>query len=44
LSGLPAGPVTLAVSSTSTDNLWFWSQNYASTTSRPTLTLTYQAS
>ena len=43
LSGLPAGPVTLAVSSTSTDNLWFWSQNYASTTSRPTLTLTYQA-
>ena len=43
LSGLSAGPVTLAVSSASTDNLWFWSQNYAATTSRPTLTLTYQS-
>jgi fibronectin type 3 domain-containing protein len=43
LSGMSAGAVTLAVNSTSTDNLWFWSQNYAATASRPTLTLTYQA-
>ena len=43
LSGLPAGPVTLAVSSTSTDNLQFWSQNHAAATYRPTLTLSYQA-
>jgi hypothetical protein len=41
---LPAGAVTLAVSSaSSTDNLQFWSQNHAATTLRPTLTLTYQA-
>jgi hypothetical protein len=44
LSSLPAGAVTLAVSSaSSTDNLQFWSQNHAATTLRPTLTLTYQA-
>jgi hypothetical protein len=43
LAALPAGAVTLAVSSTSTDNFQFWSQNFATATYRPTLTLTYQA-
>ena len=42
-SGLAAGSVTLAVNSTSTDNLWFWSQNHPAVSNRPTLTLTYQA-
>jgi hypothetical protein len=37
-----AGPVTLAVNSTSTDSFQFWSRNFATTSARPTLTLTYQ--
>jgi fibronectin type 3 domain-containing protein len=41
-SALTPGTVTLTVSSTSTDNLWFWSQNHAAASYRPTLVLTYQ--
>jgi hypothetical protein len=43
LAALPVGDVTLTVSSTSTDSFQFWSRTHASTSFRPTLTLTYQA-
>ena len=35
------GEVTLAVTNSGTDNLWFWSRNHTNASYRPVLTLTY---
>jgi len=43
LDALPAGDVTLAVSSTGSDSLWLWSRNFTAAAYRPVLTLTYQS-
>ena len=37
------GTVSLAVTNSGTDSLWFWSRNYGTATARPMLVLTYSA-
>ncbi len=42
LAAAPGTTISLAVTSTGSDNLWFWSRSHANSSYRPALVLTYQ--
>ncbi len=42
LAAAPGTTISLAVTSTGSDNLWFWSRMHANSSYRPALVLTYQ--